>query len=365
MKAVMTNPPIVYNQQRTYKRQLNLHITLLITSIVTIITRAFINVPENVTWAPDIMFQALLMIVFASFTSVVIELLYALSEGKSDEFRHYSRWIDPINTGLLIALLLPITTPLYLLFITTIIGVYIGKLVFGGYGYYIFQPALVGVLFIQLSFPQIYDSLQTPLLKLKTVFLNASSEQFDFFQLFLGNYEAVAIGSTSVITLSILLLYLIITRVIDWKLSLSYLLTMTILSLLIGYINFGVRTFAYTAVNLMTGLTMFAAVFLVPESISSPTTRETKIIYATLIAIFTLMVRTVGSAFEGIVFAVLLGNMVTPFLNRTFTRSNKKMLIYTIVLCLVIVLILGTLFGFIVQFRLSELYETLIGGVLL
>ena len=75
-----------------------------------------------------------------------------MSSKNTKKFEAYSGYIDPINTGLLIALLLPTTTPVYVLALAVFVGVYAGKLVFGGYGFYIFNPALVGVLFANISF---------------------------------------------------------------------------------------------------------------------------------------------------------------------------------------------------------------------
>lgn len=365
MEATMTKPPIKTNQQRAYKRSLNLHISLLIVSVAAIFTRAFIAVPEGETWVPDQMFKTFLMLLLAALISIIIELLYSLSSGTSHEFSTYSRLVDPINSGLMIALLLPTTTPIYVLLLAVFVGVYVGKLVFGGYGYYIFNPALVGVLFAQISFPGIYDSLSTPLMQLKQVFTEATTLNFNLMDLLVGNYQAVAIGSTSILLLLILLVYLVVTRVVDFRISGTFLLVMIVMSLIIGYINFASGAFAYTAVNLMTGLTMFGAVFLIPESVSSPTSREAKLIYATIIAVMTVLVRTVGGAFEGLVFAILLGNMITPFLNRTVTRSNRNTFLKTSISLAVIVLLLSVFLGFMVQGQMQEAFAAVaswIGG---
>lgn len=367
MNYTMKKPPIKTNQQRSYKRSLNLHISLLIVSVVAIVTRGLIPVAEDASWAPDQLFKTFLMLAVAALFSVIIELLYSLSEGTVTDFSEYRRWIDPINTGLLIALLLPTSTPIYVLVLAVFVGVYVGKLVFGGYGYYIFNPALVGVLFANISFDSYLVIGDTPLVQLKAVLTDALSLNFNLFDLMIGNYAAYAIGSTSIIVLTLLLVYLVVTKVIDWRISGTFLGTVVVISLIIGYINFGAGALSYTLINLMTGLTMFGAVFLVAESVSSPTSREAKLIYAVVVAIMTMLVRSVGSAIEGIVFAVLLGNMITPFINRTVTLSNKKTLIKTSVILAIIVLVVGVTLGFIVQARLIEAFnqaEAFLGGVL-
>lgn len=363
MEFTVKKPPIKNNQQRSYKRSLNLHISLIIISIVAVLTRAFIAVPEGETWVPDQMFKTFLMLLLGALTSVIIEVLYSIKDGSSHEFSEYRRMVDPINTGLLIALLLPTSTPLYVLILAVFIGVYIGKLVFGGYGYYIFNPALVGVLFANISFKSYITYGNTPLVQLKNA-LAGESINFDLLKLVLGNYDAIAIGSTSVIILAALFIYLLITKVIDIRTSGVFLGSVLVISLIVGYINFGAGMWSYMIVNVVTGLTMFGAVFLVGENVSSPTSRETKLIYAVIVAVMTMLVRVVGDAVEGVVFAILLGNMLTPYLNRTVTRSNKQTFIKTAISLTVIVLFTGAVLGFILQGRLIDIFNAvvMIGG---
>jgi len=77
-----------------------------------------------------------------------------------------------------------------------------------------------------------------------------------------------------------------------------------------------------------------------------------------------MLVRVVGDAFEGVVFAILLGNMLTPFLNRAVTRSNRKTALKTSISLVVVVLLTGAILGFILQGRLIEVFNAalMIGG---
>ena len=272
MNFTRTKPPIKFNQQRSLKRSLNLHIALIVLSIASLLLKAFTVVPEGAAYtAVDQAFKAFLILAVAALTSLIVELFYSISEGTSNKFQKYESFIDPINTGLIIGLLLPIVTPIYVLVLAVIVGVYAGKLAFGGYGFYIFNPALVAVLFASLSFGGQMAVSGTPLLLLKESMAGATYN-FNVLDLLIGNYEAVAIGSTSVILLTLTFIYLCVTKVIDIRTSLAYLLTITLLALGIGFINFGVEgMISYTFVNLVTGLTMFGATFLVAETVSSPT----------------------------------------------------------------------------------------------
>ncbi len=367
MEFTTIKPPVKSSQGRSYKRLLSLHISLIIISLAAIFTRAFIPVAENATWGPEEMFKTFLMLVVGAGVSVMIELLYSLSEGTSHEFSKYKRLIDPINTGLIIALLLPTSTPIYVLVLAVLVGVYAGKIVWGGYGYYIFNPALVGVLFANISFASQITYGNTPLLQLKDV-LAGSTVNFNFLDLLLGNYDAVAIGSTSVIVLVGIFIYLLINKVIDLRSSGVFVLAIIIISAGIGFVNFGTGgMLSYVFVNLVTGLTLFGAVFLIGETVTSPTSRETKMIYAVTAAVLTMMVRVLGTEVEGVIFAVLFGNMITPFLNRTVKRSNQKTFIITSVVLLFVVAFTGLALGFMLQGRLIEIFttaSTMIGGII-
>ena len=369
MKFTTKKPPVTRSSETTYKRALSLHIAILIASLSAVIMNGFYNIPENSSYNLDQAFQVFGMLVIGGFAAVIVELFYRLSEGDTDRFSSYSGFVDPLSTGLLIALLLPLGTPAYVLILAVIVGTYAGKLVFGGYGYYIFNPALVGVLFATLSFSGQMTVMDTPLMILKEVFAGGTFEGITLLNLLAGNYAALAVGSTGVITLIVLFVYLLVTKVIDLRLSGTFLLTVLFMSFGIGTILWafeGTTTLSYMIVNLFTGLTMFAAVFLLSEPVSTPTSRETKIIFAVVVAVLMMTMRTLSTNTEGIVFAVLFGNMITPFINRTVKRSNRSSLIKTLVGVAIFVLIATVAIGFMLQGQLKELNEVaaVIGGVL-
>lgn len=368
MNFITKKPPIVRNSQRTYKRSFNLHFALIITAIASVVLKAYTAVPELATYtALDQSFKVFLMLVVGAFASIIIELFYSLSEGSTKKFDSYKGFVDPINTGLIIALLLPSVTPIYVLILAVIVGVYAGKLIFGGYGYYIFNPALVGVLFAQISFSSQLAVENTPLKLLKRALSGETFNLTNIQELLIGNYDALAVGSTSVILLAILFVYLLVTRVIDIRISGTFLLSVFIMAFGIGFINFYVAgnmsgVISYTIINMISGLTIFAAVFLISEPVSSPTSRETKMIYAVVIAVLMMLVRVLGYETEGIVFAILFGNMITPFINRTVKRSDGKTFLKTSLILLGTVLFITISLGFILQASLIEIY-TSAGGV--
>ncbi|MDC0558921.1 RnfABCDGE type electron transport complex subunit D [Candidatus Izimaplasma bacterium] len=353
-------PPVRFSQQLSYKRQLNLHFAVIIVAVAAIFLKTFIPAlaGEETT---ALAFKVFLMLVTGVIVSLFVEIVYAIGEGTVEKFYSYKSYVDPINTGLLIALILPSITPIYVLVLAVIVGVFAGKLVYGGYGFYIFNPVLVGALFVMLSFSTQLEVFGTPLQALKDAMVGITTE-IDFWPLIVGNYEAIAIGSAGLIILLLAFIYLCVTRVVDLRISGVFLLAISLISFIIGYFNGFV--FDYILLNLITGLTMFGAVFLISESVSSPTSRETKIIYATVVAVLTMMVRVLGTYNEGVIFAILFGNMLTPFINRTVKRSNNKTLIKTVVFSVLAVVSVGVILGLILHNRIEEA-NAFVGGVLL
>jgi len=367
MKFVTKKPPIVQSSAKTVKRTLSLHIALLVVSVAAIVTNGLYNIPENQSFHLEQAFSTFGLLAVAAIIAVIVELFYRLSEGDTSQFNSYVGFIDPINTGLLIALLLPITTPIFALILAVVVGTYAGKLVFGGFGYYIFNPALVGVLFVTLSFGSIFNGLDTPLLMLKDVYQGALFHGVPVTQLLFGQYQEIAIGSTSFVVLVVLFAYLLISKVIDVRISGVYLLTVVLMSLGIGFILWGFTgtvTLDYVVVNLMTGLTMFAAVFLLSDPVSTPTSRETKIIVGVTVAVLMMVMRALSSNSEGVIFAVLFANMITPFINRTVKRSNKQALLKTIIGCVLFALIATVAIGFMVQSQIIDNASAVIGGII-
>jgi electron transport complex protein RnfD len=361
MKFITKKPPIVSSPDKSYKRLLSLHIALIITSISAIFMNGFYNIPEEAGYNLDQSFTVFSMIVIGAIVAFLVELVYALSEGDTTKFNSYRGFVDPINTGILIALLLPITTPVYVLVLAVIVGTYVGKIVFGGRGYYIFNPALVGVLFATISFSSqlgFAEDVVTPLQGLKLVFTDGAMQVLSMQELLIGNFAEIAVGSTSIIVLILLFIYLTNTKVIDLRISGTFLLTVLFMSFGIGYILWAFdngSTIGYMIVNLLTGLTLFGAVFFVSESVSTPTSRETKLIYGVTVGLLMMLFRTVSENVEGLIYAVLFGNMITPFINRTVKRSNAKSLRITVAVLIVIVLIATAAIGFMLQGQLIEL----------
>jgi len=92
---------------------------------------------------------------------------------------------------------------------------------------------------------------------------------------------------------------------------------------------------------ILTGMVLFAAVFLVSDPVTSPTTRNMKLLYAVIVALVTVMIRFLGNNTEGVLFAILIGNVVTPYMNRNARSGTVKSFLQTVAIALVITVSTG------------------------
>lgn len=269
---------------------------------------------------------------------------------------------ETIITGLILSLAMSPTSGIYMVVMTVIFAEVIGKLLFGGYGQNIFNAVAVGLVFNALTFggsslivplPFAPDMLTqaTPLAGLNAynwVMTSTEASQFLYTtggigRLFLG-FVPGAIGEVSRFALLLALAYMIYKKVADWVVPAVYLGTVFVITLIYGfYIGAGVL---YPVIHLLTGGLIFGAVFLATDPVTIPINRQGKVIFALLLAMFTLLIRFLSSHTEGVAFAILLTNMLVPFIdsktaNITSEDTNKKWMSIAITFAVVAVVVLG------------------------
>ncbi len=291
-------------------------------------------------------FDGLRLLISASLAVVV---------GVVTEYVFYRSWKRPKSVGylilqkhaamipLMVALLLPLHAPLYLVAVSTVVAVWIGKLVFGGFGYSIFQNATVGVLFAYVSFaPQIAltpaligQEVFYPIDVLKQALFNNELSGLDMTSLLLGGeYYTIAAGAMSGLVLIVLWVILSATRTIDWLIGATYVASVFAIATIVGGTELGIEM-------ILTGMVLFAAVFLVSDPITSPTTRNMKILYAVIVALVTVLIRILGNNTEGVLFAILFGNVLTPYMNRNARSGTLRTFIQTAAIAIVITVTSG------------------------
>jgi len=233
-------------------------------------------------------------------------------------------------TGILLAFNVPANLPWWIILIGALAAIGIGKLSFGGLGSNIFNPALVGRVFLLISFPVQMTSwpvnkqagidavtAATPLGLLKEGITNGTpiSEIAGLPQLndmLLGNIGG-SLGEISAILLILGGLYMLWKKVITWHIPVSIILTVGIIAGIFWLIN--PEVYVNPAYHLLTGGLMLGAIFMATDMVSSPMTVKGQLIYGVGIGVITISIRMFGAYPEGISFAILIMNAVTPILN--------------------------------------------------
>lgn len=236
-------------------------------------------------------------------------------------------------TGLLLAFCLPANLPIWIVMIGALVAIGIGKMTFGGLGNNIFNPALVGRVFLFVSFPvamtswpqtgqllKYTDALTgaTPLgmmkegLATKTVG-EIMPEVPSFLNLFLGNTMGSA-GEVAAFALLIGMIYLLFKKIITWHIPISILGTVFLFTGILWMVN--PDRFADPLFHMLTGGLMLGAIYMATDYVTSPMTSKGMLIYGIGIGVVTVLIRVFGSYPEGVQFAILIFNGFVPLLNK-------------------------------------------------
>ncbi|MEN8246017.1 MAG: RnfABCDGE type electron transport complex subunit D [Thermodesulfobacteriota bacterium] len=230
--------------------------------------------------------------------------------------------LSAVVTGLILGLSLPATAPWYVGFIGAVVAIGVGKLVFGGLGMNIFNPAMVGRAFVMIAFAGSLaasgyvfpnggvDALSqaTPLTAFKQ-----SGVVVPLSSLFLGNVNG-SLGETSALACLLGGIYLCVRRAASWEIPAGILLSVLFIAGVVNLFNLGD---AWTVLHqLASGALLFGAFYIATDPVTSPLTSRGRWIYGVGIGAIIMLLRYFSGYPEGVMFAVLLMNAVTPLINR-------------------------------------------------
>lgn len=276
--------------------------------------------------------------IFAYFSEYIF--LYKKSEKVSEAV---------FVTAFLYTLTLPPTIPFYISIIGIIFAVIIGKMVFGGFGRNIFNPALTGRAFIYINFgllmtskwinPLFYNNFNNNFQFSNLDFSNyiknflnlnydsitsatplVSPGNFNIFSIFTGLIPG-SIGETSSMLIIICGIFLIIKKVANVKSILSTLISFLIFQSILYLIDKG--KFLNPFYALFSGGFLFGLFFMVTDPVSSPINDKSKILYGIIIGFLTVLIREFANWREGMMFAILFGNMCAPTLDIIFKKTKN------------------------------------------
>lgn len=234
--------------------------------------------------------------------------------------------------GMLFAMLLPATTPWWTVVTGTFIAVVIGKEIFGGSGANPFNPAVIAVTILMVSWAHFFDFNAAYLtyrfdfnpvypLVLAKSFGAPGVESFSMMDLLQGR-QVGGIGSTFGLGLIAGGVYLILRGFIRWEIALSFLAGTFVTALCFNQLN--PELYAGPGFHLLTGYTLIGAFFLATEDSSSPVNFIPMVIYGLLGGLLTVLIRNIGTHVDGVMYAILIINLVNPIIDKIRPKAIGK-----------------------------------------
>ncbi len=261
---------------------------------------------------------AVKQLVICIISCLAAEFLFVRMRNRSSTLSDFSA----VVTGIILALSLPGSAPWFVGMIASVIAMGIGKIIFGGLGMNIFNPAMVGRAFVMIAFAQLmgagsYENMTslvdavsgaTPLSALK---FNGMAVEIP--RLFWG-FTNGSIGETSTAACLLGGLFLVFRKTASWQIPLSIVLTVAVIA--------GITDLAYAhsgeflAHHIFGGALMFGAFFISTDPVTSPLTAKGKWVFGIGTGLLIMILRLFSGYPEGVMFAVLIMNAVTPLINR-------------------------------------------------
>jgi len=265
--------------------------------------------------------DALWVTLVAVTAAVLTELIFGIWTKKKITILDGSAVI----TGILLAFNLPSGVPLWLPVVGAVFSIAVGKQVFGGLGQNIFNPALVGRVFLMASWPKYMTTFTppfssdaiasaTPLAMLKE---GKFLEHISYLDLFLGKHGG-CIGEVCILALLIGAVFLLIKGYISWHIPVTYIFTTAVLTYVFGAAQLFSGDWLF---HILSGGLILGAFFMATDYVSSPLTKKGQLVFGIGCGLITAVIRLWGGYPEGVSYAILMMNAATPFIDR-YTRNR-------------------------------------------
>jgi electron transport complex protein RnfD len=279
--------------------------------------------------------SALLIIIACIAGAVLAEWLFADKESRGESLRDASG----ILTGLLLGLTLPPGLPLWMAFLGGFVGIAIGKIIWGGLGNNLFNPALLGRAFLLATFPiamttwvapasdggffSVYPgNLALPFMQAEVDGISAATplgllkfqqEGTPIWDLAFGNVSG-SLGETSGLLLVLGGIYLWLRRDLDWRIPVSILVSVMIFSACLGL--FDAERFPTPLFSVFSGGLLLGAIYMATDPVTSPVTPKGAWVFGIGVGVLVVLIRVFGGLPEGVMYAILLMNAATPLIDR-------------------------------------------------
>lgn len=266
--------------------------------------------------------DALILILVTVASTVLTEFLFEKICGKKVTIGDYSA----IVTGLLLALNLPASAPWWIGVVGGVFAILVVKMLFGGLGQNFMNPALGARCFLLISFTSIMTNFEcdaytgaTPLANLK------AGESVNILDMVIGRTSGT-IGETSMIAIVIGACFLILLGIIDLKIPGSYIVSFVAFISIFGGHGFD---WAYISAHLAGGGLMLGAFFMATDYVTRPITKRGQYVFGILLGVLTGIFRLFGPSAEGVSYAIIIGNLLVPLIEKTtlpkaFGKGGEK-----------------------------------------
>ncbi len=279
-------------------------------------------------------FYPLLFVLIGMATTYFSEIAYYSLNKQAEQLAMAKK--TALLPGLFVALVLPLNTPILVLIFGCLIATFIGKIIFGGFGNNIFNPALIGVLFVTAIFSvTIVDqggylneyeldtiSQATPLAtEVEGIgdYETLVTPYGDLSNFLFGTIPG-SVGETSALLILLAFAYLTMNKMIKWRISVIYVLTVFLMTYLIGTLND--LDVWYPLFHIFSGGLLFGAVFMATDPVTSPTTPVGQILFGLFLGLLTVVFRFLSPYPEGVLTAILTMNLFVFILDKVGQKAR-------------------------------------------
>ena len=298
-KLIVTAAPHITSADSTQKIMQRVCLALVPTLIVSVLWYGI---------------SALILTAVTVAACVLFEMGYCKLVGRENPTGDFSA----VVTGLLLAFNMPAGLPWWMAVVGSFVAIVVVKQLFGGMGYNFANPAIVGRIAMALGYTGAMTTYAFPnngidaLASATPLGVAAEVGSAGYMTLLIGKHGGV-LGETCAITILLGGLYLIWTKVISPVIPVTYLATAAVLSVCFGM---------DPIYQLLSGGLMLGAFFMATDYVTSPTTDKGKVVFGIGLGLITMLIRRFGTMNEGVSFAILLMNLVVPYID-VLTRQDK------------------------------------------
>ena len=297
-------------------------------------------------------FKPLLYIIIPAIVSMLVEYIYYIIKKNKKNFYELFGETYAMIPGIFLGLIVSINTPIWLLIVGSIIAS-TSKIIFGGFGKNKLNPALVGSFFITVVFSSLLggylNPYETDVISSATPLSNMTASSYlvtydnlvkpygTLLTMLFGNIPG-AIGETSSFLCIVALIFLIYKKIIKWRIPISYLISVAVISLIICITkDIGLWFIPF---NLLSGGLLFGATFMATDPVTSPIGKTGQVIGGIFLGISTMIIRYLTPLPEGVLISILLFNILTIIINKLTIKLYGKdriklsLVIISVILCI-------------------------------